>query len=96
MLKTRLTTIFTPSLIIKIFDNSISVTLPIISLNYSITTDGEALLKALSNGMQLSSTEIAERIGWSKDKTIRILNTLKSAGYIKVYGKARGTKYAKR
>lgn len=64
--------------------------------DYSITTDGEELLKVLSNGIQLSSTEIAKRIGRSKDKTIRTLNALKSAGYIEVFGKARGTKYAKR
>lgn len=88
--------LFTKKPTFEVFDNSISVTLPIISLNYTITTDGEELLKVLSNGMQLSSTEIAEKIGWSKDKTIRTLNALKSAGYIEVYGKARGTKYAKR
>ena len=80
----------------EVFDNSVSVTLPIISFNYSISTDGEKLLQVLSNGMQLSSSEIAEKIGWSKDKTIRTLNSLKSSGYIEVYGKGRGTKYSKR
>lgn len=80
----------------EVFDNSVSVTLPIISFNYSISTDGEKLLQVLNNGMQLSSSEIAEKIGWSKDKTIRTLNNLKSSGYIEVYGKGRGTKYSKR
>ena len=80
----------------EVFDNSVSVTLPIISFNYSISTDGEKLLQVLSNGMQLSSSEIAEKIGWSKDKTIRTLNNLKSSGYIEVYGNGRGTKYSKR
>ncbi|MBR2524764.1 MAG: helix-turn-helix transcriptional regulator [Clostridiales bacterium] len=70
--------------------------LPIISFNYSISTDGEKLLQVLSNGMQLSSSEIAEKIGWSKDKTIRTLNNLKSSGYIEVFGKGRCTKYSKR
>ena len=88
--------LFTKKPDFEVFDNSISVILPTISLTYSITTDGEKLLKVLSNGIQLSSTEIAKRIGWSKDKTIRTLNALKSAGYIEVFGKARGTKYAKR
>ena len=88
--------LFTKKPTFEVFDNSISVILPTISLTYSITTDGEKLLKVLSNGIQLSSTEIAKRIGWSKDKTIRTLNALKSAGYIEVFGKARGTKYAKR
>ena len=88
--------LFTKKPAFEVFDNSISVILPTISLTYSITTDGEKLLKVLSNGIQLSSTEIAQRIGWSKDKTIRTLNALKSAGYIEVFGKARGTKYAKR
>ena len=88
--------LFTKKPAFEVFDNSISVILPTISLTYSITTDGEKLLKVLSNGIQLSSTEIAKRIGWSKDKTIRTLNALKSAGYIEVFGKARGTKYAKR
>lgn len=80
----------------EVFDNSVSVILPIISLNYSITTDGEKLLQVLCNGMQLSSSEIAGKIGWSKDKTIRNLNILKSSGYIVAYGKGRSTKYSKR
>ena len=88
--------LFSNKPVFEVFDNSISITLPIISLNYSVTTEGEELLNVLSNELQLSSAEIAKRVGWSKDKTIRTLNALKSAGYIEVYGKARGTKYAKR
>ena len=88
--------LFTKKPEFEVYDNSVSVVLPVFSFNYSVTTDGESVLNILSNGIQLSSSEIARRIGWSKDKTIRVLNSLDKSGYIEVIGKGRGTKYAKR
>lgn len=79
----------------EVFDNSISITLPVISSSYEVTTDGKTLLDAMEVSLQLSSSEISERVGWSKDKTIRVINQLKSLGYIKTIGNGRGTRYIK-
>ncbi|MCR5629981.1 ATP-binding protein [Eubacterium sp.] len=81
--------------IFEIFENSITITLPVISLSYSVTTDGELLLETLNTGLQLSSSDIVKRTGWSKDKTIREINILKDAGYVKSIGKGRATRYIK-
>lgn len=79
----------------EIFENSIAVTLPVVTGFAAVTTDQNKLLEKLSTGLILSSTEIAEKLGWSKDKTIRELNHLKDEGYIYVRGTGRGTKYLK-
>ena len=47
-----------------------------------------------SYGMQLSSTEIAKLTGFTKLKTLRIVETLKEKDYVRVLGKGRGTKYS--
>lgn len=80
----------------EITDNTVKVVLPCKNRNIEITADCRKLLSALTDGMVLSGREIAERTGWSRDKTIRLLDTLLDAGYIKKNGCGRGTKYAKR
>lgn len=77
----------------EITDNSVKVVLPVVTMNLEITTDGKKVMDLLCNGKQLSSREIAEKLGWSKDKSIRILNSLLESGYIKKTGSGRGTKY---
>ena len=79
----------------KIFDNSISIILPVFSSTFEVTSDGQAVLETMNTSLQLSSSEISEKLGWSKDKTIRVINQLKSSGYIKSIGNGRGTKYVK-
>ena len=79
----------------EVFDNSISITLPVISSSYEVTTDGKTVLDSMEVSLQLSSSEISKRVGWSKDKTIRVINQLKALGYIKMIGNGRGTKYIK-
>ena len=79
----------------EVFDNSISITLPVISSSYEVTTDGKTVLDSMEVSLQLSSSEISERVGWSKDKTIRVINQLKALGYIKMIGNGRGTRYIK-
>ena len=81
--------------VFEVFDNSISIILPVISSSYEVTTDGKTVLDAMEVSLQLSSSEISERVGWSKDKTIRVINQLKALGYIKTIGNGRGTKYIK-
>ena len=77
-----------------ITDNVISVILPILSDKYNVTNDEEKVIKALENGMQLSSTEIAKITGFTKSKTLRLVEALKEKSYVRVLGKGRGTKYS--
>ena len=80
----------------NITENSISVILPCVDRKIEASSDGIKTLGLLDDGMMLSSREIADKLGWSKDKTIRVLNTLLAAGYIHKDGSGRGTKYLKR
>ena len=75
-----------------ITDHVISVILPVLSDKYNVTNDEEKIIKALENGMQLSSTEIAKIAGFTKSKTLRLVEALKEKGYVRVLGKGRGTK----
>ena len=38
--------------------------------------------------------EIAKAVGYTKTKTLRIIDTLKEKEYVKVLGNGRGTKYS--
>ncbi len=76
-----------------ITDHVISVILPVIKGDFPLTEDEENVIKVLENGKKLSRSEIAKAIGYTKSKTLRILESLKSKGYIKIIGNGRGTKY---
>ncbi len=80
----------------EIKDNSITVILPTLLANASVSTDGNKVLELLNGEMRYSSSEIAEKLGWSKDKAVIILNVLVEAGYVKKFGTGRGTKYFKK
>ena len=75
-------------------ENSISVTLPT-DKTVPLTTDEEAVLSVLSKGMLFSRSEISSSLGLSKDKTVRILNSLIAKGVIAKQGEGRATRYAK-
>ena len=79
----------------KITDNTITVILPCKNKNAVITTDGKAIIDILGAGMMLSSSEIASKLGWSKDKTIRELNKMIQFGSIRKEGVGRASKYIK-
>ena len=87
---------YTLKLSFDIFENSIRVTLPLLSKKYSVTPNGQEIMKILESGIEYSGRELAERVGWSKDKTIRTVNYLKDAGYLRANGNGRSTKYSKR
>ncbi len=80
----------------EIKDNSITIILPTLSSEVSVTSDGSKVLELLNSEMRYSSSEIANELNWSKDKTIRVLNVLIEAGYVVKYGIGRGTKYSKK
>lgn len=80
----------------EIKDNSITVTLPVLSATISVTSDENKILELLNGEMRYSSSEIAEKLNWSKDKAVRNLNALVEAGYVVKNGTGRGTKYSKK
>jgi len=77
----------------SITDNVISVILPVLKNTYEVTTDEEKIIKLLENKAPAASSEITACTGFSKAKTIRLLNSLMNKGYIKCSGNGRGTKY---
>ena len=77
-----------------ITDNVISVILPVISDKYNVTDDEDKIIRALEKRVPLSSSEIVKASGFSKAKTLRLLDALKEKGYVKVNGNGRGTKYS--
>ena len=44
--------------------------------------------------MQLSSSELVKITGFTKSKTLRLVEALKEKDYVRVFGKGRGTKYS--
>ena len=70
--------------------------LPVLSAIVSVTSDGKRALELLNGEMRYSSSEVAEKLNWSKDKAVRNLNALVEAGYVVKNGTGRGTKYSKK
>ena len=79
-----------------ITDNTITVVLPVMTPVRPLTSEQQGLLECMQLHVQYTSREISERMSWSKDKTIRELNTLIENGYIQKYGSGRGTRYEKK
>ena len=79
-----------------ITDNSVCVVLPIAETTFEVTAESKKAIDLLNGRMKLSSREIAEKLGWSKDKAIRVLNRLLEAGYIQKIGSGRGTRYLRK
>ena len=77
----------------SVSENSIQVELPLLTYTPQLTTDEKIVYDVLSKGLQLSSRELSEKTGFSKDKVIRLSASLLEKKYIQVLGKGRGTKY---
>lgn len=75
-------------------DNSISITLPTEKAT-PLTTDEETVLSIISKEVLLSRSEISSSLGLSKDKTVRILNSLINKGALTKQGEGRATRYTK-
>lgn len=78
----------------KIYENSISIVLPLVDLKLNVSVDEEQIINYLSNCIHASSSDIAKSCGYTKDKTLRLLKLLQSKGYVKVYGNGKATKYS--
>ena len=80
----------------EIFENSIKITLPIITTRLFLTTDEKIVMDILEKGAILSSSEILKMTELKKDKLNRLLKNLIQKNYIDVIGNGRGTKYLKK
>ncbi len=80
----------------KVYENAITVTLPTINQMIATTSDERIVVDYLSGNRIGSSSEISSAIGFSKSKTIQLLNSLVGKGLIAIEGRGRGTKYRKK
>ena len=78
----------------NITDNVIGVILPLLEETYRVTEDEAKIIEALKDGSQLASSQLSRKTGFSKAKTIRLLNALIEKKYVKSIGSGRGTKYS--
>ncbi|MCR5609017.1 MAG: putative DNA binding domain-containing protein [Lachnospiraceae bacterium] len=80
--------------VFEVTDNSVKVVLPCINAFNGISLSHKKVMDVIRT-VSMSSREISETLGWSKDKTVRILNELLAKGYIEKNGAGRGTRYVK-
>ncbi|MDX9917206.1 MAG: putative DNA binding domain-containing protein [Gudongella sp.] len=79
--------------IFEIKENSILIILPSIDMKEEMSSDEKEIFNLLSQGKILASSEIANKTGFSRDKVIRLMNSLVEKKYVKKEGRGRGTKY---
>lgn len=75
-------------------DNAIKVTLPVINSGDNLQGPEKRVYDCL-NLTGRSSSEIADLVGYGKNKTLIILAKLEDKGYVSKVGNGRGTKYTK-
>jgi len=76
-----------------IMDNSIRVTLPIISKEIELSEDSRKVYNLLVK-KDMASGAIVKSTGFGKNKVVQILNELVEKGYAKKSGTGRGTTYS--
>lgn len=77
----------------KVFENSITIVLPIISKNDVLSEDEKMVIEALEGNIKISRIEIERKTKFSRDKSIRVLNMLIEKNIIAKSGSGRATKY---
>lgn len=82
---------FEPSF--EVSENYIKIVLPVLEQELNLSEDEEVVYRDLSGYRSKSISEITNDIGFSKSKTIRILNNLKKRKLVLVKGVGRSTKY---
>lgn len=84
---------FTNKPIYKTYDNSICVTLPIVTTKQNLSEDEKIIVSLLKTNQLLSRTQIEEKSNFNKSKIIRILSSLIEKNYVIKSGETRNTKY---
>lgn len=77
----------------KVFENSITIVLPVISSNNVLSEDERMVIQSLQGNLKISRIEIEHQTNFSRDKSIRVLNMLLEKNIIAKRGSGRATKY---
>lgn len=77
----------------EITDNAITVELPVFQTDLHISDDERIVYNQLSKTMAKSISDITAKVPFGKSKTGEILNALVEAGFVRIQGNGRGTKY---
>lgn len=75
-----------------ICDDSIKITLPVIS-EQNLLSDDENKILSIIRGRMVASSAIVEATGFGKTKVVYTLNKLVAEGYVRTEGTGRGLKY---
>ena len=78
--------------VFEVFENSIKVTLPVIS-NINLNADEAVVYDVLRKNYPKSISEIMEEVPFGKSKTAALLKRMVENHYITIVGSGRGTKY---
>lgn len=73
--------------------NAISVTLPVVEDAGAVSHDEEAVLATLDVNRLKGRADIQSETGFSKDKTVCLLNSLAKKGLVETEGRGRSTVY---
>lgn len=76
----------------NITENTIGITLPLLSDEVNLSSDCRLVYDLLKNHI-MTSSDVIKNTGFGKNKTVSILNRLIEKGYIKKTGNGRSTKY---
>lgn len=77
----------------NVSENAIAVVLPLLEDDVPLTDEEAKLLQLLKKNRSMSSTAVADASGYTKSKTIRMLNSLLDKRKIKKSGNGRSTRY---
>ena len=78
--------------VFEVFENSIKVTLPVIS-NINLNADEAVVYAVLRKNYPKSISEIMEEVPFGKSKTAALLKRMVENHYVTIVGSGRGTKY---
>ena len=78
--------------VFEVFDNSIKVTLPVIS-SINLNADEAVVYAVLRKNYPKSISEIMEEVPFGKSKTAALLKRMVENHYVTIVGSGRGTKY---
>ena len=74
-------------------DTLITITLPLLNSVLDITVDEKAIINLLENGQIMTTAQIINETGFSKNKVVRLLNSLISKNIVVKQGNNRSTRY---
>jgi ATP-dependent DNA helicase RecG len=77
----------------EIFENSLKVVLPLVVSNLSaLSSDQNRIYNLLQSG-HTQTSQLVDQSGFSRTKTLALLNKLIALGYVEKTGQGRATKY---